>query len=86
MIELTEYERCKRRRDKAIETAKRLNTVILDEMPDGWRDLHGATQPLGTFWAGHGSRFDGTYEHALVWDEDMKDNMRRLGIGSEVDE
>lgn len=45
---------------------------ILDELPDGWRYIEGAsTAPTGYKWAGHGSRFHRVtggepYEHALV--------------------
>ena len=41
---------------------------IYDRLPDGWRILEGAmTQPRGTCWIAKGSRFDGTYRHALMW-------------------
>lgn len=41
---------------------------IYDSLPDGWRILKGAmTQPRGTCWIARGSRFGGTYRHALMW-------------------
>lgn len=41
---------------------------ILDHLPEGWHVIEGAlTQPNGTCWIGKGSRFDGTYQHALMW-------------------
>ena len=43
---------------------------FLDELPDGWRYLEGATTaPNGWRWAGHGSLFGGGYEHALIRDD-----------------
>lgn len=41
---------------------------ILESLPDGWHVVKGAqTQPNGTCWVAKGSRFDGTYQHALMW-------------------
>ena len=80
MAESTERECIERIRDKAIKRARQMGTVILDEIPEGWRNLHASTQPNGTFWAGHGSRFDGTYEHVLVWMDWMKDAMRKYEV------
>lgn len=44
------------------------NVPIYDSLPNGWRVVFGAmTQPRGTCWIAKGSRFDGTYKHALMW-------------------
>ena len=44
------------------------DTPIYDGLPKGWHIISGTlTQPRGTCWIGNGSRFDGTYRHALMW-------------------
>lgn len=44
------------------------NVPIYDSLPNGWRVVIGAmTQPRGTCWIARGSRFGGTYRHALMW-------------------
>lgn len=44
------------------------NVPIYDELPKGWHIVKGTlTQPRGTCWIGKGSRFGGTYRHALMW-------------------
>ena len=56
---------------------------FLDELPDGWRYLKGATTaPNGWRWAGHGSLFTSVtggepYEHALVRDDSGSHGARR---------
>lgn len=41
---------------------------ILDHLPEGWRVVKGTlTNPCGTCWVARGSRFNGTYQHALMW-------------------
>lgn len=57
---------------KRLESLEARGVRVLDELPESWRYLDGATTaPRGYKWAGHGSRFwrvtgGEPYEHALI--------------------
>lgn len=58
-----EYRHVMRYRDRWLP-----RVPIYDRLPDGWRVLDGTlTEPDGTCWIAKGSRFGGTYRHALMW-------------------